>query len=359
MHRIAEIAAMVRAADAHCVMLTGEVHLTYAAGETAFEGKCLVFADGAARFITDGRYIERAEKLLVPKGFTVSARPAQMSEKEYLKQLFEQHHAERVLFEDDVLTYRQCCHLEDDMPMIDWLPLGEHLAMLRMRKSAEEIACIQKAQRIAEQALTQLLPTLHEGITEREAAAGLDYLMALGGSEQPSFQTILLFGERASMPHGVPEDRKLRRGDCILIDFGAVYRGYHSDMTRTFAFGEASPAFVQAYDAVLQAQQAAIAQAKAGLPCRLMHEAAANTLADAGLGTYFTHALGHSVGLEIHESPSASPRCEQPLENGVVMTVEPGVYLPGAFGIRIEDMVVIQGDTPQNLTAFPKHLQIL
>ncbi len=359
MHRIAEIAAMVRAADAHGVMLTSEVNLTYAAGETAFEGKCLIFGDETARFITDGRYIERAENLLVPKGFTVSVRPAQMPEKDYLEQLLEQHHAERVLFEDDVLSLRQYHRLAEDLPMIDWLPLGEHLSLLRMRKSAEEIACIQKAQRIAEQALHQLLPALHEGITEREAAAGLDYLMALEGSEQPSFQTILLFGERASMPHGVPEDRRLRRGDCILIDFGAVYGGYHSDMTRTFAFGEASDAFVQAYDAVLQAQQAAIAQAREGLPCRLMHEAAANTLADAGLGAYFTHALGHSVGLEIHEAPSASPRCEQPLENGVVMTVEPGVYLPGQFGIRIEDMVVIQGDAPLNLTAFPKHLQIL
>lgn len=183
--------------------------------------------------------------------------------------------------------------------------------------------------------------------------------MALGGSEQPSFQTILLFGERASMPHGIPESRRLRRGDVILIDFGAVYRGYHSDMTRTLVFGEASEKLRHAYDAVLRAQQAAIAQAREGLPCRVMHEAAANTLSEAGLGGYFTHALGHSVGLEIHESPSASPRCEQALTNGVVMTVEPGVYLPGEFGIRIEDMVVIQGNTPRNLTAFPKHLQIL
>lgn len=359
MHRISEIAAMLRETEADGVLLMSEVHLTYATGETALEGKCIILRDETALLITDGRYIERAAALLESKGFSVSVRPSGMTDYEYLTQLLAEHGAETLLFEDDNLTLRQYERLKNALPQIQWLPLGEHLTLLRAQKSKEEIACIEKAQRIAEQALTELLPTLHEGITEREAAAKLDYLMALGGSEQPSFQTILLFGERASMPHGVPEDRKLRRGDVILIDFGAVYHGYHSDMTRTFVFGEASEQVCNAYEAVLRAQEAAIAQAREGLPCRVMHEAAANTLAEANLGAYFTHALGHSVGLEIHESPSASPRCEQALANGVVMTVEPGVYLPGQFGIRIEDMVVIQGDTPQNLTAFPKHLQIL
>lgn len=359
MHRIAEIAAMLRATEADGVLLMSEVHLTYAVGETALEGKCLILRDETALLITDGRYIERAAALLEKKGFAVSVRPAGMTDYEYLTQLLAEHGVDTLLFEDDAMTLRQYERLKTSLPQVRWLPLGEHLTLLRAQKSAEEIACMQQAQRIAEQALTELLPTLHEGITEREAAAMLDYLMALGGSEQPSFQTILLFGERASMPHGVPESRKLRRGDVILIDFGAVYRGYHSDMTRTFVFGEASEKLRHAYDAVLRAQEAAIAQAREGLPCCVMHEAAANTLAEAGLGGYFTHALGHSVGLEIHEAPSASPRCEQALANGVVMTVEPGVYLPGEFGIRIEDMVVIQGDTPRNLTTFPKYLQIL
>ncbi len=359
MHHINEIITMLQSTDADAVLLQSEVQLIYALGETAFEGKCLLFRDEAAVFITDGRYIERAQALLAPKGFSVSVRPADLTEAAYLTQLLEAHQAGCVLFEDDYLTLRQYHHLKEAIPQIEWLPLGERLALLRMRKSAEEIACIEKAQRIAEKALSELLPTLHTGITEQEAAAKLDYLMALHGSEQPSFQTILLFGERASMPHGVPSERRLQHGDVILIDFGAVYQGYHSDMTRTFVYGAASEAFCKAYDAVLRAQSAAIAQARAGLPCRIMHEAAANILAEAELGQYFTHALGHSVGLEIHESPAASPRCEQPLENGIIMTVEPGVYLPGQFGIRIEDMVVIDGDTPRNLTDFPKHLQVL
>lgn len=359
MRHIKETITMLQGTDADAVLLQSDVQLIYALGETAFEGKCLLFRDGTAVFLTDGRYIERAETLLVPKGFAVSIRPADMTEAAYLAKLLHTHQATAVLFEDDYLTLRQYERLKESLPQIKWLPMGERLTLLRTRKSAEEIACIEKAQRIAEKALSDLLPALHTGITEKEAAAKLDYLMAVYGSEQPSFQTILLFGERASMPHGVPSERKLRPGDGILIDFGAVYHGYHSDMTRTFAYGAASEAFCKAYDAVLRAQSAAIAQARAGLPCKIMHEAAANTLAEAGLGQYFTHALGHSVGLEIHESPAASPRCEQALENGVIMTVEPGVYLPGQFGIRIEDMVVIDGDTPRNLTRFPKQLQIV
>lgn len=359
MHHIKEIITMLQGTNADAVLLQSEVQLIYALGETAFEGKCLLFQDKTAAFFTDGRYIERAEALLIPKGFTVSVRPADMTETAYLTQLLDAHQATTVLFEDDYLTVRQYGHLKEALPQINWLPMGERLTQLRQRKSREEIACVEKAQRIAEKALSDLLPALHTGITEKEAAAKLDYLMSVYGSEQPSFQTILLFGERASMPHGVPSERRLQPGDVILMDFGAVYHGYHSDMTRTFAYGLASDAFRKAYDAVLHAQSVAIAQAKAGLPCKNMHEAAANTLAEAGLGQYFTHALGHSVGLEIHESPAASPRCEQALENGIIMTVEPGVYLPGRFGIRIEDMVVIHDDTPRNLTNFPKQLQIL
>lgn len=359
MHHIKEIHTMLQGTDADSVLLQSEVQLIYALGETAFEGKLLLFRDATAVFLTDGRYIERAEVLLAPKGFTVSLRPADMTEAAYLAQLLNAHQATAVLFEDDYLTLRQYERLKESLPQIKWLPIGERLSLLRTRKSEEEIACIEKAQRIAERALHDLLPMLQTGITEKAAAAKLDYLMAVYGSEQPSFQTILLFGERASMPHGVPSERKLQLGDVILVDFGAVYNGYHSDMTRTFAYGSASAAFREAYGAVLRAQSAAIAQARADLPCRIMHEAAASSLTEAGLNQYFTHALGHSVGLEIHESPAASPRCEQVLEDGVIMTVEPGVYLPGQFGIRIEDMVVIHGDTPRNLTNFSKQLQIL
>lgn len=359
MHHIKEICTMLQGTDADAVLLQSEVQLIYALGETAFEGKCLLFRDETAIFLTDGRYIERAEALLAPKGFTVSLRPADMTEAAYLAQQLNAHQAAIVLFEDEYLTLRQYERLKESLPQIKWLPMGERMALLRTRKSAEETACIEKAQRIAEKALSDLLPTLHTGITEKTAAAKLDYLMAIYGSEQPSFQTILLFGERTSMPHGVSSERKLQLGDAILIDFGAMYNGYHSDMTRTFAYGSASDTFCKAYDAVLHAQSAAIAQARAELPCRIMHEAAVHTLAEAGLEQYFTHALGHSVGLEIHESPAASARCEQALENGIIMTVEPGVYLPGQFGIRIEDMVVIDNDTPRNLTNFPKQLQIL
>ncbi len=359
MSRIAALSQLVRDAEADALLLSSEVSVMYATGFTALEGKCIITKEGAACFLTDGRYIERAQQLLIPQGFMVSVRQNGIAESEALLQLLQSQQVTAVLIEDDTITLRQYGSWKQTLDPIRLLPLGNRLAQLRACKSQKELDAVIHAQRIAEKALETLLPSLQEGITEREAAARLDYLMALGGSEMPSFQTIMLFGAHASMPHGVPDNRSLKNGDVILVDFGAVYCGYHSDMTRTFAYGEVSDRIHSGYEAVLSAQSAAIEQAREGLPCRLMHEAAVNSLKTDGWDAYFTHALGHSVGLEIHEYPSAAPKSEQPLKNGMIMTVEPGIYLPGEFGIRIEDMIVINGDTPLNLTAFPKQLQIL
>lgn len=359
MNRIAALSQLIRDTEADALLLSSEIGVTYATASTALEGKCMITKEGAAYFITDGRYIERAQQFLTPQGFAVSVRQSGSSESESLLQLLQAQQISAVLFEDHVISLRQYETWKQSLEPIRLLPLGNRLAQLRACKAQEEIDAILHAQRIAEHALEALLPSLQAGITEREAAAKLDYLMALGGSEMPSFQTILLFGAHASMPHGVPGNHSLKDGDVILVDFGAVYHGYHSDMTRTFAYGAVSDRIRSGYEAVLHAQEAAMEQARAGLPCRIMHEAAVNALKTAGWDTYFTHALGHSVGLEIHEFPSAAPNVEHPLQNGMIMTVEPGIYLPGEFGIRIEDMIVIQGDTPRNLTAFPKQFRTI
>ncbi len=358
MNRIAAIAEIVRSTDADAVLLTGEINLIYALGRTALEGQCIIYADGTACLITDGRYIEVARAELEPEGFTVLERSGTVPSAAFLRQLLAEAGVKRLMYEDDVLTVQAFAHLRKSLE-IDLLPVAGRIAALRACKSEEESAWISQAQRIAEQALTRLLPELHEGMTEREAAARLNYYMALGGSEKPSFDTILLFGENTSKPHGVPSDRPLRRGDFILADFGAVTRGYHSDMTRTFAFKEATDEMRTVYETVLRAQAAAQAAAQEGVPCCEMHKAAAKVIADAGCGDYFTHALGHSVGLEIHEMPVAALRCEEPLRNGIVITDEPGIYLAGKFGVRIEDMLLIDGKTPRNLTAFPKEFRIL
>ena len=340
------------------MLLTGEVNLTYLTQMTGLEGQCLILPDDTAVFITDGRYTEAAEQNLIPRGFRVLTRSNLSGMYDYLRSVLEQYEIRKLMYEDDVLTVFDFALMREQL-QLNFQPIGDRIKRLRACKSAEEVACIVRAQRIAEAALERLLPELHAGITEREAAAKLNYYMALGGSEKPSFDTILLFGENTSKPHGVPSDRALREGDFILADFGAVYQGYHSDMTRTVAYGFATDEMRQVYETVLAAQEAAAKAAREGMLCCNMHEAAANVIAEAGFGAYFTHALGHSVGLEIHETPVASPRCEKPLTCGIVMTDEPGIYMPGKFGVRIEDMLLIEGDTPRNLTAFPKTLRIL
>ncbi|MBR3268772.1 MAG: aminopeptidase P family protein [Oscillospiraceae bacterium] len=358
MSRIAALAEIVKKNDADAMLLTGEVNLIYALETTALEGQCLILADGTAILITDGRYTETAEAKLLPRGFRVLTRSNASGMYEYLQSVLDAYQVQKLLYEDDVLTVDRFAAMREKLPC-SFLPIGSRILSLRARKSEEEIASIVIAQHIAEAALTRLLPELCEGMTEREAAARLNYYMAISGSEKTSFDTILLFGENTSLPHGVPGDRKLCRGDFILADFGAVYRGYHSDMTRTFAFGSATDEMRKVYDTVLRAQNAARAAACAGRLCNEMHFAAAKVIEDAGYGTYFTHALGHSVGLEIHEMPVAAPRCEEVLCDGIIMTDEPGIYIPGKFGVRIEDMLVISGDHPVTLTAFPSDFQIL
>lgn len=359
MNRIQALCAILQTEAADAMLLQGEVNLIYATSMTALEGCCLLFADETACFLTDGRYIEVAQETLTPQGFEVLLRPNDQPAHEVLQALLTAHGVQSLLYEDDVLTVRQFTKLRKTYEGIELRPIRDGITQLRACKSAAEIACIEQAQRIAEDAFAALLPELKAGITEKQAAARLDYLMAVRGSEKPSFDTILLFGEHTSMPHGVPSDRVLRAGDFITADFGAVCHGYHSDMTRTLAYGYATDEMQTVYETVLQAQAAAYAQAKAGNPCSAMHAAAADVIAKAGYGAYFTHALGHSVGLEIHEAPVAALRCDLPLQDGVVMTNEPGIYLAGRFGVRIEDMLVIAGDTARNLTKFPKAMQIL
>lgn len=360
MKRVEAISAMVREEGADAVLLTSEVSLIYATGVTAMEGACVVFADGSAVFITDGRYIEVAQQRIGAQGITVLCRTTAQALGNFLAQIFSERQVRRLFYEDAVLTVAEFARFRAQLPDVkDYLPASDKLGVLRACKSEEEIGSVIKAQRIAERALARLLPELYTGITEREAAARLNYYMALDGSEKPSFDTIMLFGENTSKPHGTPSDRPLRIGDFITMDFGAVCEGYHSDMTRTVAYGSATDEMREVYETVLRAQAAAMSVAKAGLRCCGMHSAAADVIKAAGYGEYFTHALGHTVGLEIHEYPVAGPHCDVVLRDGMIITDEPGIYIAGKFGVRIEDMLVIDGETPRNLTEAPKTLTVL
>ncbi len=230
---------------------------------------------------------------------------------------------------------------------------------LRRKKSEEEKNKIIKAQRIAEDAFDHILGFIKESVTEKQIALELDYFMLSHGAECISFETIAVSGKNSSMPHGVPCDKKIEKGDFITMDFGAVVDGYHSDMTRTVAVGEISSKQAEVYETVLSAQLASLNILKSGISCFDADEAARSIIRNAGYGEFFGHGTGHGVGIEIHEQPRLSPKSKQTLEAGDVVTVEPGIYLPSQFGVRIEDMAFITENGFENLTNSPKNLIIL
>lgn len=226
------------------------------------------------------------------------------------------------------------------------------LKQLRRHKSIDEKNKILRAQEIAEKALDETLAEIRTGITEKELAAKLEYNMSILGSEKPSFETIVLFGEKTSVPHGVPGDKKLKKNDIILIDFGAVFEGYHSDMTRTLLVGDPGEKIKAIYDLVLKVQEECIKAVKNGIILSRLHNLAIELFGDKS--KYFTHSLGHGVGLDIHENPTVSFKSEQVVENGDIITIEPGLYFENEFGIRIEDMIYMNNNKSENLTKYKK-----
>ena len=239
------------------------------------------------------------------------------------------------------------------------VPATELLWTLRRVKDDEELDAMVAAQRIAEKALDQILEEIRPGVTEKEIAARLQYLMLHFGAEDMSFDPIVVSGPNGSLPHGVPGERTFQNGDFVTMDFGCIYHGYCSDMTRTVAVGFATEEMQRIYQIVLAAQQAGIAAARAGVTGREVDDAARSIISAAGYGSYFGHSFGHGVGVEIHESPSASPSYDTALPAGAVISAEPGIYLPGKLGVRIEDVILLTAEGCRNLTKAPKELIIL
>ena len=356
MNRLEKLSAMIRQKGADGLLITEMENLCYATGFVGLEGMVMVTADGKGLCFTDSRYIEAAERAIAPMGYQViqpkegyPAVAAQVCAEEKLESL---------LFEDKDMSVADFRRYEAAVSA-RLLPVEDGVARLRQVKEEIEVERIVAAQRIAEKALDEILPLIRPGAVEQEVAAELDYRMARLGSTGVSFQTIFVSGAKSSMPHGTPGDKQLEAGDFVTIDFGAMVGGYHSDMTRTFAVGYATDEMKRVYNTVLQAQLAGIEAFAPGMLGRDVDEAARKVIRDAGYGEYFGHSLGHSVGLNIHEAPNASPKSEAAFEAGNIVTMEPGIYLPGRFGVRIEDMVYLGPEGKRNLTLYPKELRIL
>ncbi len=225
---------------------------------------------------------------------------------------------------------------------------------LRMVKMQDELAAIRAAQAIADAAFAQLLPQVVAGVSEAALAGKLEQAMRELGAQGPAFETIVASGERGALPHGRATDKLLQDGELVTFDFGALKDGYHSDMTRTVAVGPQSDEHIRLYRAVLEAEEAALAAVKPGVRAADLDQISRNTLEQYGLAEYFVHSLGHGVGLNIHEGPSLYAQSEDVLEAGMVITIEPGVYVPGQTGLRIEDLVLVTETGYEVLSASPK-----
>ncbi len=317
----------------------------------------LLVTKNDAVFFTDSRYTEAAQK-------EITACPTHLLTKLSLEpnNFLKENNIKKVYIEWENMTFSLADSIKNAFSETEVEPskkLSELIGDLRSVKTEKETEKIIKAQKIAEEAFRHILTFIKPGVTEKEIALELDFYMLSHGAEALSFETIAVTGAKTSMPHGVPDNTVVKSGDFITMDFGAVYEGYHSDMTRTVAVGTVSEKQKDIYNIVLNAQETALSVLKSGLSCADADKTARDIIASAGYGEFFGHGTGHGVGIEIHEAPNLSPRSEAILKPGNIVTVEPGIYIPGEFGVRIEDMALITENGYENLTHTPKELIIL
>ena len=357
MNHFAEIREKLSAYGIDAMLLTNEANRFYASGfhSTGTDGAALVTKDGTY-YWTDSRYIEAARQQVTDAVIELTTPGHGYTA--LLSEAVERHGIRTVGFEDEYMTVAALKEYRDKVKA-EFRGATKLLTGLRMVKSREETEALIGAQRIAEKALAEICNDIKPGVTEKEIAAKLTYLMLRYGAENLSFSPIIASGANGSKPHAVPTEKEIMDGEFVTMDFGCVYRGYCSDMTRTVAVGHVSEEMDTVYHTVLRAQLAGIAAARAGVPGREVHNAAEKVIADAGYGEYFGHGFGHGVGVEIHEPPRASATWREPLPAGAVISAEPGIYLPGRFGVRIEDVIIIQDGGCENIHRAPKELLIL
>ena len=328
----------------------------YLTGFPSSAGMVLITRE-KAYFLTDSRYSEAAARIIT----TAECREyANVSET--LGELFRRHGIRRVQREAEQTTLAELARWRQMLPGIEWVTGGEldrRLTALRLVKTPQELEKLRQAQQLTESGFSHILSFIRAGRTEREIALELEFFIRRQGAEGVSFDFIVVSGANSSLPHGVPTDKKVEPGDFVTMDFGCLYHGYCSDMTRTIALGYVSEKMDKVYHTVLEAQLAGIAATKAGVTGKAMDAAARKVIDDAGFVGCFGHSYGHSLGLLIHEAPNASMRNDKPMPAGAVVSAEPGIYIPDEFGVRIEDVTVITDTGCEILTKSPKNLIIL
>ncbi|HCX77828.1 MAG TPA: Xaa-Pro dipeptidase [Firmicutes bacterium] len=324
----------------------------WVSGFTGSSGVVVVGRQGQPVFLTDFRYTQQAGKQC--QGYEIVRHGQQLTVD--IKAVLERLAIKKLGFEKDYITVGQHTKWTSEMEGIELIPLEDILLDLRAVKDPEELELLAQAAAIADKAFTHILGFLRPGLSERRVALELERHMQDLGASGPSFDTIVASGVRSSMPHGVASDKLLEENDFITMDFGCVYKGYCSDMTRTVVLGKASPRQREVYEIVLEAQLAGVEGIRAGITGKEADSVARDIIAAKGYGEQFGHGLGHGVGLAIHESPRAGATSEDILAVNNLVTVEPGIYLPDWGGVRIEDTVVVQEGGCRNLMASAKEL---
>ncbi|HEX8961210.1 MAG TPA: Xaa-Pro peptidase family protein [Geobacteraceae bacterium] len=351
--RISSARGYLERAGVDAVVFFGLPNIRYLAGFTGSDG-ALVLSRENGWFLTDSRYTTQA-----------SIEVVDLETREYrgkvegVASLLKEAQFVKVGFDAEHTTVALCKAVADAVPEVEFVPIGGELDDLRLRKDRAELELLERSAAIASAAFLGILGQIRPGAVERELALALEFAMKQGGAEEKSFDFIVASGTRGALPHGKAGDRTIANGELVTFDFGAVYQGYHSDETVTVAVGEPDTRQREVYGIVKEAQDRALAAVKPGIAFKELDRLARGHIEEKGYGSYFGHGLGHGVGLEVHEKPVVSYRSEGVVEEGMVFTIEPGIYIPGWGGVRIEDTVVVERDGCRLLTKVPKELMVL
>jgi Xaa-Pro aminopeptidase len=331
-----------------------DIHnIRYFTGFTGSEGTLLA-SKGRMCLLVDGRYTTQA-RVQAPKAEVLQFKQKIPAVAEIVNK--EGFHS--IAVEASSILYSQYLELSDCLPRVEIKPLGSEISAIRASKDRDEVDLIRKAAVISGKALDSLRDMIKPGISERDLALELEYRMGRSGAEGASFETIVASGENSALPHARPSARKLREGDFVIFDYGGICGGYHSDETVTFGIGQISKEQVKVYNIVKEAHDRALAQVRQGVSCKVIDETARAFIDQKGFGENFVHGTGHGVGLEVHEFPRISFLGDDILESGMVITIEPGVYISGSFGVRIESLVLVCDNGCEVLSYMDKGLNII
>ena len=319
--------------------------------ENSIEGVCLITKNNAY-FLTDFLYFEEASRCNIGTG-NWSIKLVQQRTNKGLEEILKYHNIRKLGIEPDYMSLSRYLDLKK-IKKLKLLPVKNLVEALRIIKDRDEIRNIRRACALTTKGFSYILKIIKPGITEREIANKLDYFLKT--YDDVAFSTIVASGVRSSFPHAMPSEKRLCCGDAVVMDFGVKYKGYHADFTRTIFIGKADKKKISLYSLILEAQKRAIDKIKDGMPCKKVDAQARSLIEKKGYGKYFGHSLGHGVGRNIHEKPHLGKENKSPLRENMVVTVEPAVYIPGRFGIRIEDTVLVKKNGCEILTDFPKNI---